>query len=79
MMNIEFLIAPKNLGRLRVHAGGSVGSEVTVKSAVVDYGCGGSVAVQFVCPLGIFFSEDLEVMNQNSGSFVDTKGVEPYA
>ena len=62
MLHFHLLIAPNDLAGAGIYAGRSVGSEVAVEPTVFNDRGGGSVAVEFVDPLGFIFHEHLEIV-----------------
>ena len=76
MLHFHLLIAPNDLAGAGIYAGGSVGSEVAVEPAVFNDRGGGSVAVEFVNPLGVILQDHFEVVQQFAGFFVNANGVQ---
>ena len=78
MLHFHLLIAPNDLAGAGIYAGGSVGPEVAVEPTVFNDRGGGSVAVEFVDPLGFIFHEHFEVVQQFAGLLVNANGVQPH-
>ena len=75
MLHFHFLIAPNNFAGAGIHAGGSVGPEVAVESAVFNDRRGGGVAIEFVHPLRFILHEYLKIVQQFARLLVDTDGM----